>query len=448
MHRLSFAVVLLTACAHYTPVPLDLAAGPADYASRRLDDSATTAALDSLGAPPTWTAARLATAAWWLRAERARSNAEVRAAEAALLTAGARPDPGVEAGIEQSFSGRDGTSPWAIAAGPSITFELGGKRQARIARARAGVVAAIAAQARDERLVWSRVYLAATALSQARRRLDQAETRRMLLDTLVIGIRRRFDDGTIARQEVVRAERDRQGGEAGVLNMTRERSLAEAQLAAAVGVPAKAIAGLPLDLSGTITCDRMLARGPDSLRVRALTRRPELGLAVASYLAAEADVRLAVASSWPDLVLGPGLLFDHGVGKWTLSFGIPALAANRHRGPIAEAEARRLVEAARVREAQEQLLVEVDSGVAACVWASAEASVVRRMYTAATEREAVTLDAYRRGEVGALDLAQARLLTLDVAEQRGAAQARDAEAAVFLELAVGDESARGAGATW
>jgi outer membrane protein TolC len=438
MSRLPLALLLLAGCAHYTPRPLDLAAGPADYAGHRLDDSALTTALAEAGAPATWNAYRLAEAAWWLRAERTRSAAEVRVAEAALRTAGAHPDPGANLDLERSFSGRDGSSPWAIAAAPSLTLELGGKRQARRERARAGVVAALAARAVEARSVRGQVHADALSLLLARRAVQRSELRAALTDTLLSGVRSRFEDGATSRLEVARVERERQEAENERLHRRRELRLAEAALATAIGVPPDALAGIPLDLTGSPACRSAAVPGLDSLRAKALTHRPELGLVLADYLAAEADVRLAVAATWPDLVLGPGLLYDHGVGKWTIGFGLPALALNRHRGPIAEAEARRAVAGARVVEVQESLLQEVDAAVASCLATEAELGATASQLAAAAARETVSRDAYSRGEVGALEVTQARLLTLGSAEDREAGLERVMAAALILEAATGN----------
>ena len=105
MYRRAFTLLLLAGCAHYTSRPLDLAATSATYAVRSLDDTLLARALTGAGAPAEWNAYRLAEAAWWLRAERARGDAEVRVAEAALITAGARPDPGAGVNVERSLAG-------------------------------------------------------------------------------------------------------------------------------------------------------------------------------------------------------------------------------------------------------------------------------------------------------------------------------------------------------
>ena len=438
MYRRAFTLLLLAGCAHYTPRPLDLAATSATYAVRSLDDTLLARALTGAGAPAEWNAYRLAEAAWWLRAERARSDAEVRVAEAALITAGARPDPGAGVNVERSFSGRDGSSPWGIGAGPSFTVELGGKRQARQERARAAVVAAHAAQASEARMLRGRVHAAALGLTLATRARERSESRAALFDTLLSGIRRRFEDGALPRLEVARAEQERQDVQIEVLHRRRDTELAAADLATAVGIPPEALASIPVHLGTTPTCRGALGDGRDSLRTRALTQRPELGAALAAYLGAEADVRSEVANSWPDLVLGPGLLFDHGVGKWTIGFGLPALAFNRRRGPIAEAEARRAVAGTQVVEMQQRILLEVDSAVALCRAAEAESAALEPMYASTAERASVSREAYLRGETGALEVSQARLLALGAIEEREAALARVALAALAVEEVSGD----------
>ncbi|MEO8140732.1 MAG: hypothetical protein ABI742_13845, partial [Gemmatimonadota bacterium] len=111
-------LVMMAACATYRPQPLPTTDPVARFNDRRLDAPALRAALDSLGVRPEaagWRDWQLAEAAWVLRPERARLAAEVKVAEAARISAGARTLPGVNTETEYSFSGTHGESRWGLA---------------------------------------------------------------------------------------------------------------------------------------------------------------------------------------------------------------------------------------------------------------------------------------------------------------------------------------------
>ncbi len=428
-------LLLLGGCATYRPAPLPTVDPTARFNARRLDHPGFRSALDSAGMHPAasgWRDWELAEAAWLLRPERARLASEVGVAEAARVTAGGRPNPGVNTETEYSFSGTHGESRWGLALSTVFTVELGGKRGARLGRANAGI---LAAEARREEEAWEirwRVHEAAVRLAISDRLTVAIARERDLSDSLLVPLRRRFEDGMIAATEVARAESERAGAAAGVASQVRELADRRAALAAAVGIPLVELNRTPLALVAPMDCGSV---PHDSLQRLALGARRSLRRVLAEYLVAEAEVRVEVASSWPDLQLGPGLFFDQGVGKWTIGFGLPSLPLHGNRGPIAEAEARRTVAADRVTEMQEKILNEVEQAAGGCSAASAEA---RALDLAAVRQQLGLAEAaYARGEAGRLDVGVARL-QLARAERRVAdLQGAIAEARLALERAVG-----------
>lgn len=421
---------------------MDLAAGPAAYQARSLTDPEVLAALDSLGIPAAhdrpatgvepagaWDDWSLAWAAWVMRPERARLAAEVRAAEAGVVAAGGRPAPGIEGGVEGTFSGRDGTSPWAVSLSGLFRLEFGGKRGARIARAEAAV---LAAGARATVASW-------TFRLEVRRRLRELRTAWELglrtgqlhaaADRLVGLAERRFSDGIIGSTELGRIRGERDASLAGLLDARRQQAEAEARLNQDSGLPAPV--PVALRRGADADCDRAGAVAPDSLARLALTHRPELALVLAEYQESEADVRIAVAESWPDFDLGPGLLYDHGAGKWTIGFGLPAIPTS-YRGPLATAVARRDVQAARVAEVQTTVLGEVDAALHRCLAARAAVTALHPLMLGARDRLRAAQDARARGETDDVPVVQAEL---EVSQwERMATETYAHQAAAELEL--------------
>jgi CRISPR system Cascade subunit CasA len=429
-------LLVLGACARYAPAPLDLDAAPAAYRARSLSDPALLAALDSIGvpAPERWTEWSLAHAAWLMRPERDRLLAEVRAAEAAVVSAGGRPAPGVAGGVEGTFSGKDGTSPWAVALSGLFRVELGGKRGARIARAEAGVMTA---RLRAELAGWQFRTRVRQLGWEWRAALEARSHLQLLLDMadeVTEAYQRRYASGIVGASELARIWGERDGIQAELIAARRAETEAELRFREESGLDQWEL--VPRAGVAEPECDSLTPDTLDALSRLALTSRPELAVVLAEYQESEADVRIAVAASWPDLELGPGLLYDHGAGKWTIGFGLPGIPVS-YRGPLGEAVARREVQAARVAEVQAAVLAEVDRAVRGCEAAWAAHQELGPAIAGAEARVQAALAARDRGETDAVPMAQARVDRERWSLLERDAQARRVAAAHALDRAVG-----------
>lgn len=445
MSRLTLS--LLAACAVYTPAPVRPDSQLEGFNGRRLDDPGLLSWLDSLGVggpASTWTPRQLALAASWFRPERDRRLAEVGAADAALVTAGARPAPGVSSDLEYAFSDPQADSRWGVALAGLFTLELGGKRGARRARARGGALAARARAAESEWEQAVRVYRVSFAWHRAARLLEAAQDERAVLDSAGALALARYEGGTLTRLELARFETERRAALATEQAAAREELLARAALAEALAVPVAAVEAVGLADGVWSGCgDPSEPRA--ALQREALAARWSIRRAAAEYQVAEGDLRIEVANAAPDLSLGPGMFFDQGTGKFTLAAALPGIPLGRNRGPIGEAEARRRVAGARLAEEQERVLGEVDASLAGCDAAAREAAVADSLVAEAASRAGLVEAAYARGEAGrlevalsAVELSRARRLALESGFRR-------AEAGLNLERAVGAWGRRGDG---
>jgi outer membrane protein TolC len=431
---------LLAACAAYTPAPVDPVGQLSRFNQRRLTDPALARWLDQAGASQAdsiWSARRLALAAEFFRPDRERWLSRVREGEAGLITAGARPQPGVTTDVEYAFSDPQGSSRWGLAVSGILTLELGGKRGARIARARAANLAARATVRDEEWQLVTGVYRAVLALGHARLRLDAARQERGVLDSLAGLARARYDQGTLGRLELARVEEEARSG--AVMEVAAERSLTDARsaLALALGLPAAEVPSVADGGPPQSGCALLDAAAYDTLQREALLSRWAVGKAAAEYLVAEGDLRSEVANASPNLQLGPGLFFDQGTGKLTLGLSLPAIPLNRNRGPIAEAEARRAARGARVAEAEEQVLGELDAAAASCRAARHTAVVADSLAATAAERNRLAQAAFARGEIGRYEVALATLDAVRAARQDLEARLDLETAGLALERALG-----------
>lgn len=439
--RLVAGLVLgVVACAHYVPRPVDPAVHPAAYQARRLNDAALVAwvgRFTEAPAGPRWTDRQLALAALRFRSELARARAEWRTALAGERTAGARPVPGAEADVERAVAGSGGESPWVVSLAGLFMVELGGKRGARIQRARARTAVAEAELRLTAWRIVQRTRGAAAALAFAE--AETAQGRRevdALLEVEALA-HARYEEAAVTSAELARIASEVQGARAQVSAAAGTTVAARAELAGALALPAGALDSVAVVATPSAGCTLLGSAGGDSMAALALTRRPEIARALAAYAAAEADVRLEVARQRPDLELGPGFIFDQGVKRWILGLALPGLLGFRNRAPVAEAEAARTAAAARVDEAQDSLLAEVDLAAGRCRGAELERAAADSQVAAAGRAAELAGAAYGRGETTRLEPALAELALVRAERARQSANARRLAAGQALDAAVG-----------
>jgi outer membrane protein TolC len=452
-----FVAGLLSSCARYHPVhapSLDLDGAAAAYSARRLDDSAVTRVLSDAGDPVSdsgWDADQLALAALYFRGEVPLARAAVAEARAAEVTAGARPSPSVEASVTRTARPLENArTSWSEAITAGVTFELGGKRAARRARARA---ATLAARLRVEGAAWQLAQDARSAgLAVLAAEQDAADVaaEAEALRTVAGLLRARYAEGQLTLAEVARADAEMQAARVSFVDANRVRADTRLALARTLAVPFDRVDTLPLRASAASGCEpmdsvtalsgeqrRRVLIVRDSLASLALNRRPDIGAALADYAVAEGDVRLEVARQYPDLTIGPGLLWDQGIPGWVLNVGLPALLIGRNRGPIAEAEARRTEQATRARILQDSVLAAVDSSVVACVGLGLGLATADSLVAATQRQLTLAQAAYDRGEAGQTEVAFARLAVLRARRTRRLASWRRAVAGAALHRATG-----------
>lgn len=431
------SALLVGGCATYAPAPLDPAVGAQEFAARRLDAPDLARYLTEHGstAPTTgWRSTDFALAALYWQPGLDRARAAWHAAQAGEITAGARPQPAVQSEFGYASNQNVFESRWFAAIGAIFTPELGGKRGARIATARAHTAAA---EVDLEAAAWRAaraVREASAELAAASERLRDAREELERVHGFAERLRRRYDEGAVGRGELVAIEAQETAARAAIAREERAVMAARTALARSVGVPTAALEPVRFADEDRATCDTTSA---DTLRSLALRRRPEIGRGLADYAVAEGELRIAVADAYPDLSLGPAFTWDLGVARWSLLLNLARIPFNRNRGPIAEATARRAEAAARFTEVQQSVLAEVDAAVASCRVAESEIAGADSALAAARQRAAVARAAYERGELGAADLEPIELAETRALREVHAARRRGAVSALALEAAIG-----------
>jgi outer membrane protein TolC len=426
-------------CRHVAPAPMDPPARAAAFEARTLDAEDLHAFLaTALGSDLPWPMRRwdvsaLTAAALWFQPDFAVVRANAAGATAAIVTAGARPNPTL-ALIPEYVTNPGGMTPW----GPTVQFdwpiETGGKRARRIEHARAAAAsAALAARG----AAWAVQHQIATALVDvvtAQRRVASLSHEVDGDRTLAALVDARVAAGTVAAGiaasfHLARLDGERQLGEAEVQERT-----ARAALAAAIGVPARALDAV--ELATPIADPELATATRDTVMRRALFERPDVLAALADYAAAEATLRLQLARQWPDLHIGPGYQFDQGLNKWSVGLSLELPLLDRNDGPIGEALAARTASAAAFDATQAHVVGDVERALAQRDGARVQAA---RLAATAAERRAIwerLRMAARLGTADRVDELGAELDSLRAARASDEAELAGVQASLDLEAAV------------
>lgn len=424
------ALALLVGCATYEPKPLAPEKSATAFDARRMDSPELRKFIEQqLGRdlplwPLTqqqtnftslnqmWNAELLTFAAYYFHPSLDIARARWQAAEAAEISAGARPNPTVSLQPGYNFNAASGVTPWIPGAQFDLPIETAGKRGLRIAKARQATEIA-----RFE--LHTAAWMVRSGLRDVLSHRAFASEQVQLLE-IKIGIQHRLSErleqrlsaGAITFAEVLPARLALQKARLDTAQALETAEVSDARAAEAIGISTREFRSVlvahqfsPSSIMHAVLSVQSQALGPNrqsdaaakfaidrlpaaalnalagrlhvflppltnaavtELRSRAAQARPDIRAGLANYEAAQLALRLEVAKQYPDIRLGSGYQWDQGESKWSflsLSAELPVL--NRNQGPIAEAKARREEAAAKVVAIQAKILADTDAAVPA-----------------------------------------------------------------------------------
>jgi cobalt-zinc-cadmium efflux system outer membrane protein len=323
-----------------------------------------------------------------LRADEARG----RLAGAAVLL---RDNPVLEAGAGR----RDGDRGVSADVDASLgqTFELGGRRRARIAGAEAELARETANAEDTARLLLAEVAAAFLRAVAAGKRLGVLRASEEVAADLLRVAERRHGAGDIADLDlnVARVAAARARAEVHAAEAARQRALAA--LRVLVGMEA----GEPLEVAGDLRTrppeplERLLASAGDRADLRALANEVR---------AAEAEARLGEGFTWPDLGVRIGYEREEGadIPHAGVSVSLPVFARGQELRATGAARARRL---RLVLEARRRAIeVEVRAAFDAYVRLAEGADLLeRRALPLLDDNDALARRGYEAGELSLTD---------------------------------------------
>jgi outer membrane protein TolC len=357
-----------------------------------------------------WDLNSLTLAAFYFHPDLEVARAQWRVAQAGALTAGARPNPSVSfsPGYDTQIPGN--YSPWLVPVTFDIPIETAGKRGKRIAEAEK-----IAESAR-----WNFVMAAWQVRSNVRESLFDfhlAGRRATLLqnqfatqEEIVRQLQQRLDAGAISRPELTTAQIAMNKSQLDLSAALAKRDDARARLAGALGVSPTALVGVNLEFDFSTNVPVRLTSA--EARGVALRGRADILGALADYAAAEADLRLQIAKQYPDLHLGPAYAWNSGNAgddQWSLGVTLELPILDQNQGPIAEAEARRNLAAAKFIALQAQVSGAIDRAVARLAAARKQMQTGATVLAAAEAQQKSVAAQVQAGAAERLDLSSAEI---------------------------------------
>lgn len=307
--------------------------------------------------PKTWDLRMFSLAALYFNPVMETARARVAEAEAATVTAGARPNPtlSIAPGIP---------SPYLFNLELAVPIETAGKRGYRMQSARSLDQAAQFDLADSAWRVRSGVRAALLNCLLAARGMESLHSEEELRTEQVRLLEQRLAVGEIPRPEVDTARIELSRIHSALAAAEGQFFESRAGLAASMGIPVSALEGIDFswtDLDSPPSAESLSAA---TIQRDAVLNRLDVRRALAQYAAAEADLQLEIAKQYPDVQIGPGYTYEERNSFFTLGLSATLPVFNRNQGPIAEAEARRKIAAAAFLEKQAQVIAESERSLA------------------------------------------------------------------------------------
>jgi outer membrane protein TolC len=404
----------------------DLAATARSFESRRLEQ-----ALPDAPPPAGWNRAQWLEAALQLNPALSEARARAASVAAAERTAAQRPNPTLNLAAEY-VAAAAGDVGWLYGLALDFLLQRPGER------ARAREAAALETQAAQSDLaesIWQVRIQIREALLDAAYAEDQSDLLDQLLEDrrgLERSAQARSQAGEISPLEIPRASIDLATAQQRRDQAATHLIDARARLAAAVGVPAAALDGVPLQWPHWSDIAALSPEVSADARVEALIARPDLVRTLREYDLADNALRAEVARRWPAIQIEPGYAWDKGgvhenqfdellrENQLAVSFELPLF--NRNQGPIGEAVARRTLAGKHLEAVQAELFAQIDRARlgwprASEAWRNAAAVATTAQQQSDAEQRALAAGASDRPSSLAADAAatEARLLALDAA---------------------------------
>ena len=433
-----FGVFLLAGCSvqRYQPAPIVANATASQFESRSLADDGLRSFEEknlsqpvSTWPPKIWNLQTLSLAALYFSPTLDLARARLARADAAIVTAGARPNPtlGISPGIP---------SPYLLSLDFAVPIETAGKRGHRVQSARSLDQAARLDLADSAWNVLSGVRLALLNYLLASRSLELFRSEEQVRMDQVKILKQILSAGEIPRFDVDLARIELSKTEVAIRTAEGQVAEAKAALSAALGIPLASLQDAEFSWPDMDTPPSSESLSFAEIQRDAVLNRLDIRRSLAQYAAAEADLQLEIAKQYPDINIGPGYTYEERNNFFTVGFSSSVPLFNRNEGPIAEAEARRKETAAAFLQTQAQVIARSERALAVYTAALREMAEAQSLYQLEETQLQIIQQTIRAGADNRLSLDGVQIQLSVLARARLDALGRSQRALGDLEDAV------------
>lgn len=323
-------------------------------------------------------------------------------------------------------------NPWIPGLVIDLPIETAGKRGIRTQQARHLAESARFAVATAAWQVRSQVRTSLLDFVVARQRVELLQEQVALQQDYVGRLQQQLQAGAISQVELNAARLALIRARADFTDAQRMLAEARPRLAGALGLPATALEGVEVQFDLTPPAGVAALTTSQARRLALLGRSDVLG-GLADYAAAQSALQLEVAKQYPDIHLAPGYSWNAGSAgenDWQIGATVELPILNQHKGPIAEASARREASAARFLALQAKVMTDIDIAVAGFRAGQTNVAELKDLTAAQAAQERSVREQLQAGAVDRLQLLTAEL-------ELKAAEITRLDAQVKLQQAVG-----------
>lgn len=359
------AVVGFSGCATYVAKPLDPALIAARLQSRSLDDPTVCAQLHRLAKTRTCDLHTLDGLDLLIAAMV--FNPSINATEAAIRSAiaqakAARVRPGPTLTLSTEYANETGTaSSWLYGLAADLPLDVGSRRDARISQADASV--ALATLDRLQMLWTIRMALRTATIDRAEAVAERAifMTQTDIRNRQIASADRRLAEGEISRTSVDLLKADASSDMTQSLDAMRRLSAADADIAAAIGLPVTQLRNRAIEWPDFATPTRFTDDELEVLTGQAVSRRPAILRAMVGYDIAEANLRASIAEQFPAIRVNAGYTWERGLVKLPAGLGLALPPLDLNRAAIQSAISARDEAGAQLEVVVNQVLTDFDA---------------------------------------------------------------------------------------
>ena len=364
--RLTLISLLTTACSHFQNQPLIPTNTAAQLQTRSLNSPEINHFFAQSHYPKNqpWHLDKLTLAAYFYHPDLAIARAQAATADAAIITAGQRPNPSLN--ITPTWvSNLTSATPWIFVSALSIPIETAGKRGYRLDRSQHLSDAASLRLTETAWLIRTRLRLAMLEMFAAQenwRLLHQQHQQEQHIDQY---LQQQRKAGELAETDLLASQLGLQQSQLALTAAEKRLADSKAVLAAAIGIPVAGLANTELDFSEFQHFPNAQQLAISPLENHALRERSDILASLADYAAAQSALQLEIANQYPNIQANPGYTFNTDEHRWSL--GATALQLplfNQNEGPIAEMAAKRQEAAQRFEALQLRIIGEIDRAYA------------------------------------------------------------------------------------